>query len=279
MSLPHMSQHSDLWPIAAASYLAAMHPESSITHLSPSPLSALLFPNVRPLVSPAVTNSALALAPNYFSAVYCLGLPSILSSQEIPGLLSNICACLLPGGILHLVLINPAPTTRSFGPRMRQWMEDNLLLNLERQFRCTNPRKLIPMWLGDAGLRTSDITKTTVKCQAVIRKTKKAGIEEIQDQRQGDGCTGKKRTKTNAKADDDEEEMLDLLYGGHEAAKREQQAKLELQSRIGRLLWQETWGSYVNADRWWWDDPECVEECAQLGTYWEYSIIEAVKDR
>jgi hypothetical protein len=147
-------------------------------------------------------------------------------------------------------------------------MEDNLLLNLEQQFRCTNPRKLIPVWLQHAGLRANDSTKTTVKCQAVFQKEDKA-IKERKE---------KKRDKPR-KDVDDEQDILDLLYGGQEAAKREQQTKLELQSRVGRLLWQETWGSFLNADRWWWDDPECVAECLDLGTYWEYSIIEAVKDR
>jgi hypothetical protein len=248
---------------ATASYLAAIHPEASITHFSSSPLSALLFPNVRPLVTPILPNLARSLAPNYFSAVYCLSLPSVLSSQEIPGLLRGIHACLVTGGILHLVLINPAPATSSLGPRMRQWIEDNLLLNLERHFRCTNPRKLIPLWLRDAGLRADDSTKVTVKCQAVVQK----------------GYKEKHKEATASKANYDEDDILDILYGGQEAAKREQQAENDLQSKVGKLLWQETWGSYVNADRWWWDDPECVEECAQLGTYWEYSIIEAAKEK
>ncbi|OIW29830.1 hypothetical protein CONLIGDRAFT_702076 [Coniochaeta ligniaria NRRL 30616] len=247
---------------ATASYLAAIHPESSITHISPSPLSALLFPNVRPLVSPILPNAVLSVPSSYFSAVYSLSLPSLLSSQEIPILLRNVHTCLVPGGALHLVLINPAPAASSLGPLMRQWMEDNLLLNLERRFRCTNPRKLIPMWLGEVGLRANDSVKITVKCQAVFQKS------ENEDNKQ-------KAPKDSP--GDDEEYILDLMCGGQGAASRDQQAKLELQSRIGRLLWQETWGSYVNANGWWWDDPHCVEECVRLQTYWEYSVFEAVK--
>ena len=243
---------------ATASYLAAIRPESSITHLAPSPLSALLFPNVRPLVSPIVTNTALSVAPNYFSHVYCLPLPSIIASQDIPGLLRNIHSCLLPAGVLHLVLIDPAPATSSLGPRMRQWMEDNLLLKLERQFRCINPGRLIPLWLADIGFRTDEHMNKTVKCQAVFNKGQKETME--------------------SKLGDEEEDILNLLYGGEESRHREQQAKLELHSKIGRLLWHETWGSYVNAKRWWWQDAECIEECARLGTYWEYSIVEAFKE-
>ncbi|KAB5575921.1 hypothetical protein GE09DRAFT_609310 [Coniochaeta sp. 2T2.1] len=244
---------------ATASYLAAVRPEFSITHLAPSPLSALLFPNVRPLVSPIVSNTALSVAPNYFSHVYCLPLPSIMASQDVPGLLRNIHMCLLPGGVLHLILIDPAPATSSLGPRMRQWMEDNLLLNLERQFRCTNPRRLIPLWLADVGFRTDEHMNKTVKCQAMYQKDQK---DEIKDSKLGD----------------EENDILNLLYGGEESRHREQQAKLELQGRIGRLLWQEMWGGFVNAKRWWWDDAECIEECGRLGTYWEYSIVETFKE-
>ncbi|KAB5563408.1 hypothetical protein GE09DRAFT_781453 [Coniochaeta sp. 2T2.1] len=247
---------------ATASYLAAVRPESSITHLAPSPLSAMLFPNVRPLVSPIVSNTSLSVAPNYFSHVYCLPLPSIMASQDIPGLLRNVYTCLLPGGILHLILIDPAPATSSLGPRMRQWMENNLLLNLERQFRCTNPRRLVPLWLADVGFRSDEHMTKTVKYQAVFQKDQKDQKNEMKDSKLGD----------------EEEDILNLLYGGEESRHREQQAKLELQSRIGRLLWQETWGGYVNAKRWWWDDAECIEECGRLGTYWEYNIVEAFKE-
>lgn len=245
---------------ATASYLAAIHPESSITHLSPSPLSALLFPNIRPLVSPIMANSVRSVATSHFTAVYCLLLPSLLSSHEITVVLRGIHTCLLPGGTLHLVLINPAPATSSLGPRMRQWMDDNLLLNLERQFRCTNPRKLIPMWLGDIGLRANDSTKITVKFQAVVQKSANRDDKDPED------------SKANG-----EKDGIDNLNGGQEELNRDQQAKLELQSRLGRQLWQENWGSYVHAKNWWWDDPNCVEECVNLGTYWEYSIVEAVK--
>ncbi|KAJ4414237.1 hypothetical protein N0V85_003232 [Neurospora sp. IMI 360204] len=51
----------------------------------------------------------------------------------------------------------------------------------------------------------------------------------------------------------------------------------ELRSVVGRMLWQEVWGKMVTGDDNWWDDPECVEECSRLGTFFEFSHIEAVK--
>lgn len=44
------------------------------------------------------------------------------------------------------------------------------------------------------------------------------------------------------------------------------------------MLWTEVWGPFVTADSWWWDDAACVDECVELGTFWEYHMIEAVKD-
>jgi hypothetical protein len=155
-------------------------------------------------------------------------------------------------------------------------MEENLLLNLERQFRCTSPRKLIPMWLDDAGLRATSSTNITIKSQAVFRKMN-SSVDEGGER--GGGAGGSMVTEHAKSAlSDVEEDKLDPMYGGHDGSYREQQAKLELQSRVGRMLWQETWGAFVTADRWWWDDARCVDECVKLGTYWEYSIIEAVKD-
>ena len=53
--------------------------------------------------------------------------------------------------------------------------------------------------------------------------------------------------------------------------------RAELRTVAGCLLWQETWGEYVTNSSWWWDDAECMQECIELGTYWEYYSIEAVK--
>jgi hypothetical protein len=52
----------------------------------------------------------------------------------------------------------------------------------------------------------------------------------------------------------------------------------ELRSIVGRMLWQEVWGNLVTANAWWWQDQQCVKECLQLGTYFEYFLIEGVKD-
>ena len=105
------------------------------------------------------------------------------------------------------------------------------MLNLETQFRCISPSRLLPAWLADARLRADGSVISKMKFDAVYRRT-----------------------------EDD--------VG----------AEAELRSTVGRKLWQEVWGSFVHAAAWWWDDPACIEECIRLGTYFEYSLIEAVKD-
>lgn len=54
--------------------------------------------------------------------------------------------------------------------------------------------------------------------------------------------------------------------------------KRELKSVVGRMLWKEMWGSFVEGERWWWEVEEIVEECGLLGTRWEYAVIEGVRE-
>jgi hypothetical protein len=147
----------------------------------------------------------------------------------------------MPGGTLNLTLIDPSPVAATLGPHMRAWLEENLLLNLERQFRCMNPSKLFPLWLHDASLRGEGSTITTVKFQAVPDKSQ-------------------------------------VVEGADEQAIAERETRLELRSLVGRMLWMEVWGAFIAAEQWWWEDTECVQECIRLGTYWEYNLIEAVKE-
>jgi hypothetical protein len=66
-----------------------------------------------------------------------------------------------------LTIIDPMPVASTLGHHMRMWLEENLLLNLERHFRCTNPSKLFPIWLADNSLRAQGSTITTARFVAV----------------------------------------------------------------------------------------------------------------
>lgn len=227
---------------AVATYLAAIHRSKQVYHMSPSPLSHRLFPNVHPLLVPTVSASNFPVAPQLFGAVYSLSLPSQISSHDIPTMLKSIHRCLIPGGTLYITLIDPMPVASSLGPRMRAWLEEHLLLNLERNFRCVNPAKLFPIWLADCALRGEGSTITTAKFLAVPP-------EHSQERR-----------------------------GPRDPLLSEKDLKTELRGVVGRMLWKEVWGAFIGADKWWWEEPACVEECFELGTYWEYNLIEAVKE-
>jgi hypothetical protein len=54
--------------------------------------------------------------------------------------------------------------------------------------------------------------------------------------------------------------------------------KQELKGMVGRMLWKEIWGPFVEGKSWWWEDEKVIEECERFGTCWEYAVIEAVKE-
>ncbi|GKU02351.1 hypothetical protein FLAG1_04523 [Fusarium langsethiae] len=227
-----------------ASYLAALHPTKQVHHLPAEPLSTTQFAKVHPMFVPSMTTSTLPLEKHVFETVHSLSLPSSSPSTAIPGVLKKISKYLRVGGSLHLTLINPLPCAGTLGHRMRTWLEEHLLINLERQFRCTNPSKLFPDWMGDAGLRGQGSTLTTSKFYAVS-----ASIRSQVD---------------------DSDPFIDK-------APPEREVKAEVRSIVGRLLWMEVWGNFVTGEKWWWEDEGCVNECLQLGTVWDYHIIEGVK--
>ncbi|KAK2602700.1 hypothetical protein N8I77_009209 [Diaporthe amygdali] len=231
---------------AATSYLAISNPSVPVYHLSADPLPHKRYPNIHPMVCPAISASAVGVATEAFSAVSCLPIASILPSSEIPKLLQNIFRVLAPGGFLNMVIIDPLPNLFSMGPILRQWLDENLIFNLEQQFRCTNPSRNFPVWLQEAGLRAKGSVITTTRFQA---------IPQGHADDSGDGGSE-----------------------GRNSGEFEVATMKELRAVVGRMLWREIWGSFVGADRWWWEVPEIVDECINRETHWEYSVIAACKE-
>lgn len=120
------------------------------------------------MTCPAISASAVGVATEAFSAVNCLPIVSVLPSSDLPRLLQNIFRVLAPGGFLNMVIVDPLPNLASAGPALRQWLDENLIFNLEQQFRCTNPSRNFPVWLQEASLRAKGSVITTTRFQAII---------------------------------------------------------------------------------------------------------------
>ncbi|KAF4626591.1 hypothetical protein G7Y89_g11567 [Cudoniella acicularis] len=232
---------------ASASFLTALTSATEVHHLSSNPLSPKCYPNIHPLLVTGPT-SQLPYAPNQFSSVSAFSLPALFPAASLPQVLKECHRTLLPNGTLHLTILDPSPLPSTLGPRLRAWLDDHLILHLEKQFRCINPSRLFPAWLQDVDLRAEGSTRLTVPFLASVNAKEVEGLLD-------------KNSITNAKI----------------GVERGQIAKQELKSVVGRMLWKEMWGGYVQAEKWWWEDASIIEECERMRTCWEYVIIDAVK--
>lgn len=200
------------------------------------------------MTCPAISAAAVGVATEAFSAVNCLPIASILPSSDLPRLLQNIFRVLAPGGFLNMVIVDPLPSLGSAGPALRKWLDENLIFNLEQQFRCTNPSRNFPVWLLEAGLRAKGSVITTARFQAIIPPDHS-------------GDSSSNSSSGSSVGNDSEPATM-----------------RELRTVVGRMLWREIWGPFVGADKWWWEVPKIVEECVARDTCWEYSVIAVCKE-
>ena len=201
-------------------------------------------------------------------SIHAFSLPALLPASAIPALLKDcqrtLTSSLQPNppdvspttltfpsttraGSLHLTILDPSPIHSTLGPLLRAWLETHLIVNLERQFRCINPARLFPIWLADAGLRAEGSTISNVRFLASVSHDNE-GFSMIDGAGQEQGIESAECTKQ------------------------------ELKSMVGRMLWKEIWGSFVEAQKWWWEDEKVIKECEAIGTCWEYAVIHAVKE-
>jgi len=200
--------------------------------------------------------TTLPYAPSTFSTITCLRLPMLLPSSSIPSMLSECNRILSSGGSLQLTIMDPSPIASSVGPKMRAWMDDHLLLKLETQFRCLKPAKLMPIWLEEAGFSVtplSDSQGSTVRVTEAMTKTSPV------------------RTGFSFRA-------IGRGEGGYRGASKEKDQFDMLASTVGRMLWKEIYGPFVVGKSWWWEDEQIVDEAYNLGTKWDVTIIEAIKN-
>ncbi len=269
-----LAHNHKLTRLAFSSFLSVLTSATELHHLSTEPLSSEHYPNVYPLSVPS-PSSRLPYATGIFTEIHAFPLPALLPASLIPHLLKECHRTLKSSGTpspsyhesstaiippeqdiirgkLYLTIINPSPLPNTLGPRLRDWLDNHLILNLEQQFRCINPSRLFPIWLADAGLRGegTSISSTRFFAYAPPESSHSAG--------RGPSGTGSRTAEIEVDQNEFNSE--------------------ELKSMVGRMLWKEMWGSFVEGDEWWWDDKSVIEECERIGTCWEYTMIEAVKE-
>ncbi|CZT50540.1 uncharacterized protein RSE6_11547 [Rhynchosporium secalis] len=252
---------------ASCSSLSALTTAVAVHHLSTNPLCPKSYPNIHPLQVPGPT-SQLPYASGIFTSIHAFPIPSLLAASSIPSVLkechrtlrsavkapglTSTLALQVPttsrGGTLHLTILDPSPLLATLGPRLRSWLDNHLILHLEKQFMCLNPSRLFPIWLSDARLRGEGSTIVNVRFFASVTSTTLDVSSNVREEVNGAGREDTESTKQ------------------------------ELKSIVGRMLWKEIWGAYVQGDKWWWEDARILEECERMGTMWEYAVIEAVKD-
>ncbi|RFU76946.1 hypothetical protein TARUN_5294 [Trichoderma arundinaceum] len=229
---------------ATVAYLAALEPTIQYYHLSQLSIpNEELYANVRiiPVSKPSGTD--FPVAPRIYQSVHSLTLPSLCPSSQLARILNKVHKCLKKKGFLRLILIDPLPRAGTMGRRMKSWIEENLLRNLASQDKCMSPSTVFPPLLAEAHLRGEGSTLTTTKFYAVPNSVTSQDPDSTKD-----------------------------------TAQAENEAKAKVRSLVGRVLWVEVWGPYVTCSKWWWDDPACVAECLELGTFWEYHAVKGVKE-
>ncbi|KAK0610970.1 hypothetical protein B0T14DRAFT_500159 [Immersiella caudata] len=136
-------------------HLAALQPGARIAHLAESTEEGT---QQRPLPH-NVAGLSLAMAPG---VSFPLGDASFdharvtpagvgaFSAPQLKGLLRECQRVLAVRGMLELRLVDPTPV--EMGPNTARWVESELLVALESEFKCTRPAVMVPLWAREAGL-------------------------------------------------------------------------------------------------------------------------------
>lgn len=187
--------------------------------------------------------------------VHASRLASLLPASQIPQLLSECYRILKPGGVLELRLMDATPERGSMGPRLATWLEERLLFGLERDFRCQRPVMMLPRWAQEAGFQPLPFRN-------------EFDAQGLKSPRSSMGKMGVSR-------------CLRLPGATTENDPGSRDVVAQVGVLVGRALWKDTWGTFVNDDydeNWWWDNPEVVEECREWKTVWDVGTMYVVKE-
>ncbi|KAL5120254.1 hypothetical protein ACEQ8H_001812 [Pleosporales sp. CAS-2024a] len=148
--------------------MSAIYPQQTVHFLTNKSKSHVTLPaNVSYLTARDCGAVPLPYPENYFSHIRATTLPSLVPSSKMPDLFRECYKLLAPGGLMEIGIMDASPVRTTSGPLLQSWIEDRMSTNIERQFRCSKPCSLVPVWLADAGFDLSDAdgnTSVTLPC-------------------------------------------------------------------------------------------------------------------
>lgn len=203
--------------IADVHQLAAFQPTARITYaFTGSANLAFPFPNVTPVMISDNDFEGLPIPDASTDHIRSNSLSSVFPALQLKRVLSECNRVLVPGGTIELRVIDPSPDPKEPVHKLQSWMDQYLIFNLEKCFRCLRPNRLIPVWLEEAGFeidsRTLENTPRRLRFPCFIKE---------------DSCTVEHR----------------------------------LACEIGRRLWNDVWGNYIESGaRHWWEDESIINE-------------------
>ncbi|KAI9675043.1 MAG: hypothetical protein M1817_001449 [Caeruleum heppii] len=244
--------------VADSWHLAVKNPSATINHLTfPSRESS----SASALGTPPANLRQRGASPNitpfpYRSAsqdlILTRSLPMAVRSTDWPPVLKDCIRVLKPGGWLAVSALDAMP--RNAGPLLQHWISSNIMINLERKFRVTQPAALLPLWLADVAELTPAET-VPFSFQAITSpQTMLEGY-------------------ASGKGDIEDEQAL----------ARASSATEELRSAVGRHFYYSLYRDFVpenvtglsndegKRQTWWWDDATIVAECQARGS--EFSLM------
>ena len=285
------------------------HKQVTATSTFPSPQLALP-PNVTYQLMSSPTYLPLPYPSSIFTHVYSPALAPSLSAPKVPSILLEMHRLLCEDGIFEIRLTDVVP--KRAGLKLRMWLDDHVMINLERGFRCARPTLLMPGWLTDAGfvlqaptpLLSDDIslssslssisspstsqsplplssspfsphsmpTTRTISLPAVSRKVSSFPSSSSSTS----SNVARTAASSPARSGGDRSSSHSSISNTSVYSRNDESENLAVIA--GRALWKDVWGGFVQKQRCdWWDDPEIERECREMGTTIETQTICAIK--
>jgi hypothetical protein len=136
-------------------------------------------------------------------------------------------------------IVDAIPDRGTTGPKLATWLDEHLLANLDKEFRCYRPCHVLPQWTMQAGF--SMIDQGAIDFVRYLRLPA-AVAQDSDDLAAKIACTVLRELWRDGWG-----EYVGILDGS-------------------------------DSRYWWWDDAEILEECLEWKTGWDVGWLVVMKD-